>query len=207
MEERKPRRKIRHIMFAGLLLLVPAALTAAVVVWLFRSMDGMLGPVIAQLTGRQIPGLGLLATLGMIFLLGLVSTNVLGKRLVSVVELLIHRIPIVRSLYASTKGVLSSLIDRPADAFKRVVLFEYPRAGVWSIGFVTGTIRRNADFAPHDDVLTIFVPTAPNPTSGFLVLVPRSSTTELPITVEEGVRMVISGGILRPPFWSDPATS
>ena len=205
MKEARFAARIRRVLLAGLLVLGPAALTVVVLVWLFRSLDGMLGPAMAQLTGRQIPGLGLLATVGVVFLLGLVSRNVFGKRLVAVAERIVQRIPIARFLYGSTKGVVSSLAERPADAFKRVVLFEYPRRDIWSVGFVTGSVKRVAEVAPAEDLLTLFVPTTPNPTSGFLVLVSRAETRELPITVEQGVRLVISGGILRPATWEESA--
>lgn len=204
MEEVHFWARIRRILTAGLIVLVPVALTVAVLVWLFRTLDGVLGPLITQLTGRQIPGLGLLATVALVFILGLVSRNVFGHRLVGAGEALIRRIPVARSLYAATKGVLASLADRPADAFKRVVLLEYPRRGIWSIGFVTGSLRRQSEAPPADELLTIFVPTTPNPTSGFLILVPRAETTELPISVEEGIRLVISAGLLRPDIWTEP---
>lgn len=206
MEEAHLLARVRRVFVAGLIVLIPAALTVAVLLWLFRSLDGVLGPAITELTGQQIPGLGLLATVGIVFVLGLVSKNVLGSRLVGVAERFIQRIPVARSLYISTKGVLASLADRPADAFKRVVLLEYPRRGVWSIGFVTGSLERPSETPDVGDLLTVFVPTTPNPTSGFLVLVPRAETTELPFPVEEGIRLVISGGILRPPSWGGPST-
>ena len=196
--------RIRRVFLAGLLVLGPAALTVAVLVWLFRSLDGMLGPAMAQLTGRQVPGLGLLATVGIVFLLGLVSSNVLGKRLVGAAERMVQRVPVARFLYHSTKEVVSSLTEKPADAFKQVVLLEYPRRGVWSIGFVTGSVERLD--AAAGDLLTVFMPSTPNPTSGFLVLVPRAETKEVLITVEQGVRLVISGGILRPTAWSEPTS-
>lgn len=205
MEELGLAARTRRIVLAGLLVLGPAALTLAVLVWLFRWLDGMLGPAMSQLTGRQIPGLGLLATAAIVFLLGLVSSNVIGKRLVGVAERMVARVPVARFLYSSTKGVFSSLADRPADAFKRVVLLEYPRRDIWSVGFVTGSVKRLAALDPVEDLLTIFVPTTPNPTSGFLVVVPRADTRELDLTVEEGARLVISGGILRPPAWGAPA--
>ena len=203
MQELPRAQRVRRTFFAGLLLLVPAALTVAVLVWIFRSLDGFLGPSIAELSGRQIPGVGLIATVIVVFALGLVSRNVLGLRLVTAVERLVQRIPVARSLYASSKGVLATLADRPADAFKRVVLFEYPRRGIWSVGFVTGSITRRSESSPSGDLLTIFVPTAPIPTSGYLVLMPREETTDLRISVEEGVRLVISGGILRPASWTE----
>lgn len=207
MEEAHLIARFRRVMLAGLVVLVPATLTVAVLFWMFRTLDGVLGPAITQLTGREVPGLGLLATLLVVFFLGLISRNVFGNRLVGAAEGLVQRIPIARSLYGASKGVLASLVDRPADAFKRVVLFEYPRRGLWSIGFVTGSLRRQAEAAPDADLLTVFLPTSPNPTSGYLILVPREETTELPFSVEEGIRLVISGGILRPPQWSETPRS
>lgn len=195
----------RRVILSGLLVLVPAALTVAVLMWLFRTLDGMLGPAVARLIGRQIPGLGLLATLVIVILLGLVSSNVIGKRLVVAAERMVQRLPIARSLYNSTKEVFSSLADRPADAFKRVVLLEYPRRGIWSIGFVTGSVTPPAPAGPGEELLTVFLPTTPNPTSGFLLLLPRSEAQDLPITVEQGIRLVISGGMVRPAVWSRAA--
>ena len=205
MQNTRSAARFRRILIAGLLVLGPAALTVAVLVWLFRALDGLLGPAVAQLTGLQIPGLGLLATLAIVFVLGLVSRNVLGKRFVGAAERVVQSVPAARSLYASPKEVLSSLAERPADAFKRVVLLEYPRRGIWSVGFVTGSVTRLGDEAPAEDLLTVFMPTTPNPTSGFLVLVPRAETRELVLTVEQGVRLVISGGILRPSSWGELA--
>lgn len=195
--------RIRGILLAGLLVLGPAALTVAVLVWLFRALDGLLGPAMAQLTGRQIPGLGLLATGVIVLVLGLVSRNVIGKRLLGGAEKVVQRVPLARFLYGSTKEVVASLAARPVDAFKRVVLLEYPRRRIWSVGFVTGSVSQLAEDASLKDLLTVFVPTTPNPTSGFLVLVPRKETRELVMTVEQGVRLVISGGIVRPAEWSE----
>lgn len=205
MEEVRWTTRIRQTFLAGLLALVPATLTVAVLVWLFRWLDGLLGPALTQLAGRQIPGLGLLATVLLVFLLGLVSRNVIGRRLVAATERVVQRVPVVRTLYGSTKEVVSSLADRPAQGFKSVVLFEYPRRGLWSVGFVTGSVRPQAVDLTAEDLVTIFVPTAPIPTTGFLLLVPRADVREISITVEQAVRLMMSGGILRPAAWSTGA--
>lgn len=202
MEEGRWTARIRQTFLAGLLALVPATLTVAVLVWLFRWLDGLLGPALTRLAGRQIPGLGLVATVILVFLLGLVSRNVIGRRLVTATERVVQRVPVVRTLYGSTKEVVSSLADRPAQGFKSVVLFEYPRRGLWSVGFVTGSVRPQAVDLSAEDLVTIFVPTAPIPTTGFLILVPRADVREISITVEQAVRLMMSGGILRPAAWS-----
>jgi uncharacterized membrane protein len=199
--------RIRRVFVAGLLVLGPAALTVVVLVWLFRTLDGLLGPVLGDLTGRQIPGLGLVATILIVFLLGIVSRNMLGRRVVSAAERLVDRVPVASQLYSSTKEVVASIADRPADTVRRVVFFEYPRRGSWSVGFVTGSVKGSdlgpADTAPEGDLLTIFVPSTPNPASGYVVLVPREDTVESDMTMEQAVRLVISGGILRPTAWAN----
>lgn len=205
MEDPRLAARMRRIFLAGLLILSPAAITAAVLVWLFRTLDGLLGPVVTQLAGRQIPGLGLLATIAIVFLLGLVSRNVIGNRLIGAVERFVQRVPVARSLYGSTREVVSSLGERPADSFKRVVALEYPRRGIWSVGFVTGAVSRLPDPAPAEELMTVFVPSSPIPSTGFLVLVPRAEARELGITVEQGVRLVMSGGLVRPGSWGEAA--
>ena len=191
------------MLFAGLLILVPAALTVYVLVALFRIMDGVFGPMVNRalrvfLPGAHVPGLGLVMTLLVILLLGWLSTNVMGRRMILGFERLIQRVPVGRTIYASTKGVLEAASKAQEDAFTRVVLIEYPKANLFALAFVTRGARWEAVDPRTADVLLVFVPTTPNPTSGFLLLVPRTEAIPLPISVEEGIRMVISGGILLP---------
>lgn len=198
--------RIRRVFVAGLLVLGPAALTIVVLVWLFDTLDGLLGPILGELTGREIPGLGLMATIIIVFLLGLVSRNMLGRRVVNAAERLVDRVPVASQLYSSTKEVVASIADRPADTVRRVVFLEYPRRGAWSVGFVTGSVMGSAlgpdEAGPGGELLTIFVPSTPNPASGYVVLVPRDDTVESDMTMEQAVRLVISGGILRPTAWA-----
>ena len=154
----------------------------------------------ATLTGWRLPGLGVVVTVPLIFLLGLLSTNLLGRRLIGIGERALGRVPVARSIYGATKGFLSSLADRPGDAFKRVVLVEYPRRDLWTIAFVTGTLP--VDLPPVSaGNLTLFVPSTPNPTSGYLMMVAPGDVVDLNVSVEEGLRLVMSGGILRPEGW------
>jgi len=201
------RSRLRTLLLGGLLILAPAYLTIYVLVLLFRFMDGIFAPLIDKTLstfleepGIHIPGLGIVLTLLVILFLGWLSTGVLGRRIIEGVEAFIRRIPVVRSVYGATKGVLEAVSRDQADAFKRVVLVEYPRRGMYGIGFVTGGPSRWGP-APHDEELvSVFVPTTPNPTSGYLLLVPQRDLIECPMTIEEGVRMVVSGGILPPPM-------
>ena len=199
------RHRLRNLLLGGLLILAPAYLTIYVLVLLFRFMDGIFAPLIDKALstfleepGIHVPGLGILLTLLVILSLGWLSTGVLGRRIINNVEAFIRRIPVARSVYGATKGVLEALSRDQADAFKRVVLVEYPRLGTYGIGFVTGGPARWSA-SPHDmELVPVFVPTTPNPTSGYLLLVPPREIIECPVTVEEGIRMVVSGGILQP---------
>ncbi len=191
------------MLIAGLLILVPAALTLYVLLALFRVMDGFFGPLVDRalrvfIPNAHVPGLGLVMTLVVVLLLGWLSTNVVGRRLIAVFERVIQKVPVGRTIYASTKGILEAVSKDQAEAFTRVVLIEYPKKDLFALGFVT----RGAQWGGVDprtaDLLLVFVPTTPNPTSGFLLLVPRAEAIPLPIGVEEGIRMVISGGILLP---------
>ncbi len=197
------RHRLRRMLIAGLLILVPAALTIYVLIGLFRLMDGFFGPLVNRairvfFPEAHVPGLGLLMTLLVVLLLGWLSTKMMGRRLIDAFEGMIHRVPIGRTIYAATKGVLEAVSRDRADAFTRVVLIEYPKKNIFALGFVTRGARWETVDPRTRDLLLVFLPTTPNPTSGFLLLVPRSEAITLPITVEEGIRMVISGGILLP---------
>ncbi|HET9228937.1 MAG TPA: DUF502 domain-containing protein [Thermoanaerobaculia bacterium] len=199
------RSRLRTLLIGGLLILAPAYLTVYVLVLLFRFMDGIFAPLIDKTLatvfeepGIHIPGLGILLTLSVILFLGWLSTRVLGRRIIDGVEAFIRRIPVAKSVYGATKGVLEAVSRDQADAFKRVVLVEYPRIGTYGIGFVTGGPARWSE-NPHDmELVPVFVPTTPNPTSGYLLLVPPREIIECPVSIEEGIRMVVSGGILQP---------
>ena len=190
--------RLRRLLVAGLVVLVPLALTAYVLYRLFELMDGMFAPVLVRATGWNAPGLGLLLTFAFILLLGWLSTSILGRRLISLGEMLLQRIPVGRTVYSASKSVLQVLAERPTDAFKRVVLIEHPRPGMFAVAFVTGRACWPQIHQDLADARLVFLPTSPNPTSGFLLIVPDDQIVDLPIPVEEGVRLVISGGLVSP---------
>ena len=197
------RTHFKRILVTGLVILVPVTLTIYILKQIFDLMDGIFSPVIDRaigiyFPGAHIPGLGFVLTLMLVLLLGWLSTNVVGRALIQAAEKLICRIPVAKSIYSATKGVLEAVSTDQADAFKRVVLIEYPKQDIFAVAFVTRWARWPTVHEKTADLLLVFVPTTPNPTSGFLLLVPRSEAIDLPISVEEGVRMVISGGILLP---------
>ena len=191
------------MLLTGLVILVPVTLTIYILKQIFDFMDGMFSPVVDRalqpyFPGAHVPGLGFLLTLLVVLLLGWLSTNVVGRRLIQMGEGLITRIPVAKSIYSATKGVLEAISIEQSEAFKRVVLIEYPKTDVFAIGFVTRWASWPAIDPRVSDVLLIFLPTTPNPTSGYLLMIPRDQAIDLPITVEEGIRMVISGGIVLP---------
>lgn len=197
------RHRLRRMLIAGLLILVPAALTLYVLIALFRIMDGFFGPLVDRalsvfIEDAHVPGLGLVMTLLVVLFLGWLSTSVVGRRVIEGFERLIQRIPVGSTIYASTKGVMEALSKNKGETFTRVVLVEYPKKNIFVLGFVTRGARWGAVDPRTRDLLLVFVPTTPNPTSGFLLLVPRTEAVAMPISVEEGIRMVISGGILLP---------
>jgi uncharacterized membrane protein len=197
------RTHFRRMLVTGLVILVPVTLTVYILKQIFDLMDGIFSPIIDRtigiyFPGAHIPGLGFLLTLLLVLLLGWLSTNVVGRRVIQAAEKLICRIPVAKSIYSATKGVLEAVSTDQAEAFKRVVLIEYPKDDIFAVAFVTRWARWPTVHEKTADLLLVFVPTTPNPTSGFLLLVPRSEAIDLPISVEEGVRMVISGGILLP---------
>ena len=195
--------RLRRALVAGLVILVPVTLTIFILYRIFRFMDSIFAPVIDRtlgiyLPGAHIPGLGVLLTIIVVLLLGWLSTNVVGRSLIQATERLICRIPVAKSIYSATKGFLETLSFKQTEAFKRVVLIEYPKENIFALAFVTGWASWPSIHKKLTDTVLVFVPTTPNPTSGFLLLVPRQEAIDLPISVEEGVRLVISGGILLP---------
>ena len=204
------RTRFRRVLITGLVILAPVTLTIYILKQIFDFMDGMFSPLVDRalqpyFPGAHVPGLGFLLTLLVVLLLGWLSTNVVGRRLIQAGEGVIGRIPIAKSIYSATKGVLEAISFDQSDAFKRVVLIEYPKDDVFAVGFVTRSTEW-PDLDPRTaDILLVFVPTTPNPTSGFLLLVPRSRAVDLPISVEDGIRMVISGGIVLPDLGDLPA--
>ncbi|BAS29300.1 DUF502 domain-containing protein [Limnochorda pilosa] len=190
-------RWLQRTFLAGVAVLLPLVLTAYVLWFAFTRLDHLLGGLVQGLAGRPLPGVGLVATLALTVLAGLVATNLLGRRLIQTGERLLERIPGIRSLYTGTKQIITSVILPEQRHFRRAVLIPYPRAGMYSLGFVTHEEVPPSLRAPGD-LVSVYVPTTPNPTSGFVVLAPRSDCIELDLTVEEAFRTIISAGLVMP---------
>lgn len=152
-----------------------------------------------QLIGFNLPGLGVLLSLALLLVTGIVATNLLGQRLVIWSESVLDRIPLVRTIYNGSKQVIQAFFATNSQAFRKVVLIEYPRKGIWSIAFQTGS--PHAEIIEHTgmEMLTVFIPTTPNPTSGFLMMVPKSEAIELSMSTEAALKFIISLGVMQPP--------
>ncbi|MGE5577540.1 MAG: DUF502 domain-containing protein [Syntrophothermus sp.] len=195
----KLMKRLRNYLITGMIILLPLVVTLYVLWTGFNIVDGLLGGLIARLLRREIPGAGTLVTLFLTILVGAVATNIIGKRLITFGENILARIPVVRSIYSTVKQVIDAFAVQNRDAFKRVVMIEYPRRGLYSIGFVTGEgLGEILGSRVTEELLTVFIPTAPNPTTGFFVLLPRQEVIPLEMTVEEGLKLVISGGVIIP---------
>ena len=199
-----PLTRMRGYFLAGLLVVAPVGITLWLS-WLVLSfIDARVTPLIPDVYSPNtyvhfaIPGLGVLVLVIFIIIVGALTRVLLGRWIVRGGEHLLSRMPIVRSIYGATKQIVETVLANQSDAFRQVVLFEYPRRGSWAIGFVTGKTTGEVQSITADDVVNVFLPTTPNPTSGYLLFLPRSDLVELSMTVEEGIKMIISGGIVTP---------
>ncbi|MCP4399835.1 MAG: DUF502 domain-containing protein [bacterium] len=193
------RHTIRNKFIAGLVIVLPVGITLVLLQMMFRWMDGLFAPLAFRLTERQIPGLGIVSTILIVFVVGLLVTNMLGRAFVSFGEYLVAKIPFIGNIYYGAKQFLETLTAEQRQAFTQVVLLEYPKKGSYTIGFVTADTGGEIQEKIPELLLNVFVVTTPNPTTGFLLLVPKKDVTVLPISIEDGLKMVVSGGIIHPP--------
>jgi len=194
---------VRRWLLAGLLVLVPLAITVWVLNWIVSTLDQTLQILPRHwhpdyLIGVHVPGFGVLLALAIVLLIGAVASNFFGRKLVGWWDSLLGRIPIVRSIYSSVKQVSDTLFSENGNAFRKAVLVQWPREGVWTIAFQTGT--PGGDVVNHlgADYLSVYVPTTPNPTGGYFVMLKASDCIELNMSVDEALTYVISMGVVSP---------
>ena len=188
----------------GLLIWIPLVITLMVLAWVVNTLDQILliAPAAVRpdaLLGFHLPGVGVLVTLLLILLTGLAAANFVGQRLVGFWEGLLSRIPVVKSIYYSVKQVSDTLLSSNGQAFRKALLIQYPHQGIWTIAFQTG--KPGGDAARHlgDDFVSVYVPTTPNPTSGFFLMLPRKDAIELDMSVDDALKYIISMGVVAPP--------
>ena len=190
-------KRLRRWFLSGLVVVVPLVVTWLVLKFLFQSIDGILGPALVALHGKPLPGLGILATLVLIMVAGWIATGVAGGRAIRLWEGVLARIPLIRMVYGAAKQVLESVSREGGPSFQQVGLLEYPRPGVYVICFIANNVA--IKFHDHaEQRIVAFVPTTPTPFTGNVVLVKREDVILLDLSVEDAVKMVVSGGIVVP---------
>ena len=213
-----PRAHFKRYLVAGMLAWLPLAVTIAVLVWLLGAIDGLFSTLLNAAQAvlpvtqtawleslRHVPGLSVVVLAALLVITGVLVTNIFGQWLLHRWDTLLQRIPIVKSIYSSVKQVSDTLFSTSGNAFREAVLVQYPRPGSWTIAFVTG--RPSGEVAAHlpGEHVSVYVPTTPNPTSGFFLMMPRSEMRALGMSVDEALKYIISMGVVAPPPGSEPA--
>jgi uncharacterized membrane protein len=190
-------RKIKGYFLSGILLIIPLVITAIVIKAIFTFLDNLLLPYLQPTLGAwiRIPGVGILITLLTIFLVGILVTNFVGRKLVNIGEYFLLRIPIAKSIYGSVKQILQTFSYSAEETQKKVVLVKYPRDGIWSVGLNNGEIKHPET---NQRLFNILVIASINPTSGFFIMAPPADVVEIDISIEEAMKWIVSGGIITP---------
>lgn len=194
---------LRKWLFTGLLVIVPGAITLSVLNWIVGVLDQtlLILPVAwhpDRLLGLHIPGFGVLLTLVILLVVGATASNFAGRKLVQWGDAVVHRIPVVRSIYSSVKQVSDTLFSEGGNAFRTAVLVQWPREGVWTVAFITGTPNGEVAAYLRDEFVSVYVPTTPNPTGGYFVMVRKSDCVELDMSVHAALRYIVSMGVVAP---------
>jgi uncharacterized membrane protein len=194
---------LRRYFIAGLLFWVPIWITLLVISFIAHILDKTLALLPHEyqpdvLLGFHIPGLGILFTLVLLLLTGILVTNILGNKLVNIWERLMNRIPVVRSIYSGSKQIMQTIFKPEGESFKKVLLVKFPHAESWTVAFQTGYGFKEAQDKIGEELVSVFVPTTPNPTAGFLMMIPKKDTIELEMSVEMAFKLIISLGVIVP---------
>lgn len=197
--------RLRNYFFAGILITAPVSLTIYLA-WLFISfVDERVFSLLPPEYNPEaympffIPGLGLLLVLVGLTLIGALTAGILGRAARQLINGILNRLPVIRSLYSAINQIMETVLANKSSAFRECVLIEYPRKGIWTLGFITGTTKGEVQDVTAATLINVFVPTTPNPTSGFLLFVPEQDILRLKMPIEDGLKLVISGGIVTPP--------
>ena len=194
------RASLKRYFLTGLLVITPIWGTVLVLKTLFVTVDSILGNVLAELVVPEyyVPGLGILTLLLLIFLAGILATNLIGKKMVKRWEEFLDRVPIVRSIYATLKSVTDILSFKQREKYDKVVMIQFPKNGHYCLAFVTGETRDEVQEISPEPLVHVFVPTSPNPTSGYFLLVPEKEVMTVDLSVEEAMKLIVSGGLYSP---------
>lgn len=194
---------LRRYIVAGMLVWIPIGVTILLIRFLIGLLDRTLGIIPdkyqpEELLGFAIPGLGLILTILVLLITGMLAANIVGRSMVNLWESMVHNIPVVRSVYSAAKNFAEIVFSDSSQSFKKVLLIEYPREGLYSLAFQTSSELGEVQGRTGGEVVCTFVPTTPNPTSGFIIIVPRKDVVELDMDVDEALKMIISLGVVVP---------
>ncbi|WP_461467805.1 DUF502 domain-containing protein [Melaminivora sp.] len=195
---------LRKWLFTGLLVVVPGVITAWVLVWIVGILDVTLAILPGawqpdRLLGFHVPGFGAVLALAILLAIGALASNFAGRKLVEWGDALVSRIPVVRSIYSSVKQVSDTLFSESGNAFRTAVLVQWPREGVWTVAFITGQPSGEVAAYLRDEYVSVYVPTTPNPTGGYFVLMRKSDCVELDMSIDAALKYIVSMGVVTPP--------
>ena len=194
----------KRYLLAGILVTAPLAITVFVVSWLINKIDDLVTPFIPAAYNPEtylpfsLPGIGLIVMIIVLIIVGALAAGFFGRLFLRVSESVLNRTPIVRGIYTLVKQILETVFNQNENTFRQVVLIEYPRRECWAIAFITGDTKGEVKSKLEQDMVNVFLPTTPNPTSGFFLFIPREDIKLLDMSVEEGAKMVMSSGIVSP---------
>ena len=195
--------QLKRYFITGLLVITPIWGTYLVLSTLLRFLEGFLGNFLKGIGKFYIPGMGIITLVVLIFLVGVLTTNFIGRKVMSLWERAMNKVPLVRGIYTVFKHIVDTLSLQGKEHFNRVVIVEFPRDGVYALGFVTGVTRGEIQNLTRETVVNVFIPTTPNPTTGYFVFVPENKIIPLTMGVEDAMKMLISGGLYTPPHMKD----
>lgn len=201
-----PFARLRTYFLTGIVVTAPIAITIYLTYVFVSFVDANITPLIPARYNPEtylpfsVPGLGVIIAAFALIMIGFLTANYLGRAFLTFGERIVGRMPVVRSIYHALKQIMETVLAQSSSSFREVVLVEYPRPGIWALAFVTSTAEGEVDGLQDDDMISIFLPTTPNPTSGFLLFVPKKDLKYLKMSVEEGVKLVISAGMI----WPEP---
>ena len=200
-------RRLRNYFLTGLLILSPIILTIFLILWLFELVDSILNEAVTLLLKRglgmeyldgSIPGLGFVAVILLILFTGMLARNYFGNQLLKLGEEILNSIPLVNKIYSAIQQIFSVFLSEKREVFNQAIIFEYPRKGIYCIGFMTRPVSGEVRKCLQQDAVSVFVPTTPNPTSGFLLFVPNEEILELDMSIEDALKLIVSGGAVIP---------
>lgn len=199
-------KRLRGYLFTGLVVWLPIVVTFVVISSIVEWLDQLVSLLPnefqpGKIFGFSLPGLGVVIAFIVLLFTGLLVTNLIGQKLIKLGESLLHKIPLVRVIYNTSKQIIEALLMTNGQAFRQVAMIEYPRKGCWTIAFVTGKVKCPHDVDKSESLLTVYVPTTPNPTSGFYLMLPESEIKRLDLPVEDALKIILSLGAMQQPLF------